>query len=66
MQQFPTLRCRCEHKHEWESLIPNYWFAIKDIECPECSGPVVSMKAGSFLGADQLRQQMGEKPNIPG
>ena len=64
MQQFPTLRCRCINNHEWESLVANYWFAVKDMECPECSSPVVRMKTGSYHSLDKIKQQLGEKANL--
>lgn len=54
--KFPTFHCRCEDGHEWASLIPKAWFRPTDIECPNCSKPVVAMKAGDFRSLDQIKK----------
>ncbi len=55
---FPTLECQCEQGHTWETLVPKYWFSLKDCACPECSGSVTSMRWGDLKTIEQIRASM--------
>jgi hypothetical protein len=59
--QFPTLHCHCEKGHIWATLIPEYWFEVKDIQCPECYGVVVKMKAGNWKTLEEIQQAYGNR-----
>jgi hypothetical protein len=52
---FVTIMCKCENGHEWQMLLPKYYFAIENCCCSECDMPVVSMKAGGPVTIDQVR-----------
>lgn len=54
--QFPTLHCGCEKGHAWATLVPTYWFSVADIQCPECSGSVVKLKAGDWKTLDEIKK----------
>lgn len=52
---FTVIVCQCKAGHEWEMLLPNYWFSIKGCDCPECGKQVVSMKSGQPKTLEQVQ-----------
>jgi len=55
--KFPTLHCRCKNNHTWGSLIPKYWFALSDLQCPHCYEPAKEMKAGDYKNIEEIKQE---------
>lgn len=51
---FLTIKAQCKKNHEWEMLIPNYWFSVKKC-CPECNGDIVSLAAGKPRTLEQVQ-----------
>lgn len=56
---FPTLHCKCPNEHEWASLIPKQYVAIKDLECPHCNQPACQIKAGDWRTLEEVKKAYG-------
>lgn len=52
---FIALRCKCADGHEWDTLLPKYWFSLERCTCPECNKPVVSMRSGNPVSHEEIR-----------
>lgn len=63
--QFPTLHCRCPNGHIWASLVPQKWFELKDIQCPECDHPASGMKAGGWKTLEEIKKAFDPTPIVP-
>lgn len=61
---FVTLNAQCNSGHEWQLLLPKYWFSLKDCTCPECGQPVVSMKAGEPKTIGQIQEALHRETKV--